>query len=802
MQISRSQSELDAIVAEALRTTQMPVGILTFLGGEGETVVSSRGWNISTLAAGFGFASRIADATDIVVIGDATRDPRFAAHPFVTGHPNIRFVAGAPVMDGGRMVGALCVFDRHPRQLATDQVVALRLLARQVSRELEVDRKVGELEERFREFFEQTDDLVMSINSHGLLVHFNQTVSNTLGLTPEQLQRQPLEAFVDERSREEFRRSLARVFECGEPQVIETVFVTSSGRRITVEGSFRPRLLDGTAVIVRVIFRDISDRKAFEADLGNARDAALEAGRLKSQFLTNVSHEIRTPMNGIVGMIDLLAATSLTAEQRDFASQARESAEQLLSIVNNILYVSNVEAAGLAATNVDFDLYRTLGRVVEVMKVAALGKDVDVAFEYDPAIPAVLRGQQSKIRQIITNLLENAVKFTESGTVRLRVSQQTETETHRVIRFEVRDTGIGIADEDRLLLFERFSQVEGATTRRYQGTGLGLATARHLVETLGGLIDVDSTPGKGSTFWFSIPFPKQVHGRNPIASSDLDFKGKRVLLLDRVPTNAKVVRHYLQDVWQMRVEVAASMAEAQRVLQIAALADPVRVVLYDAAADTDVLAFARAIRTNPAFAATSLVFLAGSTDVVNRTQLRDAGISAYVAKPAGQNELFDAMAVALAHDAIPMARAVEQPVQDRPKAAPLTPAQRKNIRVLLAEDNFLNAKLTMQQLQKLGYEADSVPNGQEAIEAAEKKAYDVILMDCQMPIVDGYQATMELRRRERERDGRRLHIIAMTANALSGDREKCLAAGMDDYLSKPTRGEDLDAALASAVTPR
>ena len=773
----------------------MPVGILTFLGPEGEKVVSSRGWNVSTLASGFGFASRMADATDVVVIVDTARDARFAAHPFVTGHPGIRFFAGAPVMDGGRMVGALCVVDRHPRQLATDQVVALRLLARQVSREMEVNRQIGELEERFREFFEQTDDLVMSINSHGMLVHFNQTVPNTLGFTPEELQRHALETFVDEHSREEFRRSLARVFECGEPHVIETVFVTASGRRITLEGSLRPRLLDGAAVMVRVIFRDISDRKAFEAELGNARDAALEAGRLKTQFLTNVSHEIRTPMNGIAGMIDLLAATPLTAEQRDFASQARESAEQLLSIVNNILHVSNVEAAGLAATNVDFDLYRTLDRVVEVMKVAALGKDLDVAFEYDPAIPAVLRGQQSKVRQIITNLLENAVKFTESGSVRLRVSQQTETETHRVIRFEVRDTGIGIAEEDRLLLFERFSQIEGATTRRYQGTGLGLATARHLVETLGGLIDVDSTPGKGSTFWFSIPFPKQAHGRNPIASSDLEFKGKRVLLLDRVPTNAKVVRHYLQDVWQMRVDVAATAAEAHRVIQSAAAVDPVRVLLFDAAGDTDVLTFAREIRSNPAFAATSLVFLAGSSDVINRAQLRDAGISAYVAKPAGQNELFDAMAVALAQDAIPMARAVEQPAQSRPKPAPLSAAQRKAIRVLLAEDNFLNAKLTMQQLQKLGYEADSVPNGQEAIEAAEKNHYDVILMDCQMPVVDGYQATMELRRRERERGGRRHRIIAMTANALSGDREKCLAAGMDDYLSKPTRGEDLDAAL-------
>ena len=227
-------------------------------------------------------------------------------------------------------------------------------------------------------------------------------------------------------------------------------------------------------------------------------------------------------MNGIVGMIDLLLSTPVTVEQQDFAHQARSSAEQLLAIVNNILYVSSVEAGSLSATAVDFDLNRMLQRVIEVMKIAALGKDIDIELVYDPKLSAVVRGNQPRLRQVITNLMDNAVKFTEEGSVKLRVSFEKETDTHRVVRFEIRDTGIGIAQEDRLLLFEKFSQVEASSTRRYQGVGLGLATARQLVETMGGLIDVESSPGYGSTFWFSVPFPKQAL-RRPIVSSDLEL---------------------------------------------------------------------------------------------------------------------------------------------------------------------------------------------------------------------------------------------------------------------------------------
>jgi PAS domain S-box-containing protein len=763
----------------------VPVAWIGFITDDGEEIVAAAGSKPRHLPKDASFAMRIADASGIVVVPDTTADPRFASHPMVAGAPLIRFYAGVPLVDAhGAFVGALSVLDRVPRTLSEEQAALLRSLAREASREIAHRQELSEANDRFRDFFEQTSDLVLSLGSDGALLHANEVAHTALGIS----RGTPLVQAVDPERREELRDALARVFEAGQPERVETVFVTPSGNRITLEGWLRPKVMDGRTVLARVVFRDVTDRKQFESELGNARDAALDAARAKTQFLTNVSHEIRTPMNGIVGMVDLLLATPLDAEQQDFAHQARASAEQLLSIVNNILYVSNLQAGSLAAHRVDFDLYRTLQRIVEVMKIAALGKDLDVDFHYDSTLPPVFRGNQSKLRQVVSNLMENAIKFTDSGRVVLSVSLQTETDTHRVVRFEVRDTGIGIDDEDRIALFERFSQVEATSTRRFGGVGLGLATARHLVETMGGLIDVDSVPSRGSTFWFTVPFLKEARDRRPIVSSDLDLKGKRVLLVDPIPTSRRIARHYLETTWEMQVALADSEDEALKLLRD----ETFRLVVFGG---DDPLAFARAVPGG-----TSVVALVTAGAAVNEEEMRAAGIDAYTTKPVGQRELFDAMAIALARDAIPFARPASPQPRSITKPVPVLSLEaRRNVRVLLVEDNFLNMKLTMSQLQKLGFEADSVANGQEALAALNGDEYSVVLMDCQMPILDGYQATAELRRRE-QRGARRRHIIAMTANALEGDREKCLAAGMDDYLAKPTRAEELEKALAKAAS--
>jgi PAS domain S-box-containing protein len=783
---------MELLSSDAARALRVPVAWVGLLREDAEEIVAASGTAARRVARDASFAARIEHADDVIVVADASRDPRFASHPLVAGTPHVRFYAGAPLFDAEqRFAGALSVLDRSARTLSDEQVTILRVLAREGTRELQRREELLEANARFRDFFEQTSDLILSLGSDGMVLHANEAAQTTLGIT----RGGSLLQVAEPERRDELRTALRAVFEHATPQRVETVFLSPAGTRVTLEGWLRPKEMDGRTALARVIFHDVTDRKQFEAELGNARDAALEAARTKTRFLANVSHEIRTPMNGIAGMIDLLLSTKLDAEQQDYAFQARASAEQLLSIINNILYVSNLEAGSLSAALVDFDLYRTLQRIVEVMKVAALGKDLDVGLIFDPNLPAVFRGNLSKLRQVVSNLMDNAIKFTEQGAVVLSVSLQTETDTHRVVRFEVRDTGIGIADEDRMLLFERFSQVEASSTRAYGGVGLGLATAKHLVETMGGLIDVDSAPGRGSSFWFTIPFPKVTRDRRPVASSDLDLKGKRVLLFDPHPTSHKVVRHYLETTWEMRVEDAPSGAAMLSMLRDAAPSDPFRVAIFDVPADMDALAFARAVRADAAIAGTSLVQLAITGATMNEEELRAAGINAYTTKPVGQRELFDALAIALAHDAIALARPVARRRDTRPVPAFVPPEARKSIRVLLVEDNFLNMKLTMSQLQKLGYDADSVANGKEALEALESDRYDIVLMDCQMPIVDGYQATAELRRRE-NRGAKRRHIIAMTANALEGDREKCLAAGMDDYLAKPTSHDELEKALA------
>jgi PAS domain S-box-containing protein len=730
--ISEHDAELHALTAEAAHVCNAPVALLGFLDDDRERIKAWTGWNIDELPLVSSFAAQFTEARDVIVVSDASGGGPFADHPFVTNAPNVRFIAGAPLIDSsGHFIGAMTVLDRVPHHLQPIHTQMLRMLGRQVVHVIEsradriahheemsnVRESLEESEARFRDLFEQTDDLIMSIAADGRMLHANQTTLNALGIANEELSRVEILRIVDPDERESFRRTWDRVFAKGEPQRIETVFVVAGGRRMTVEGALRPRVIEGRAVMARVIFRDVTDRKQFETDLANARDAALEAARLKTQFLTNVSHEIRTPMNGIIGMIDLLLATRLAEEQADFAHQCKASADQLLSIVNNILYVSNVEAGRLSTSSADFDLYRLLARVVEVTKVGALGKDINVAYSYDESVPAVVYGNQGRIRQIVTNLMENAVKFTMQGSISLHVTKQTETATHDVFRFEVRDTGIGISEEDRLLLFERFSQVEGSSTRRFQGVGLGLAAARQLVDMMGGVIDVESSPGIGSTFWFSIPFARQSADRKPIISSDLDFKGKRVLLVDQTATSRRVTRHYLEERWQMRVDVTQTAAETIAALRReAASGDPFRAVIFDSMPDLDPIAFAKDVRSDAAIGSVRLLHTVSGT--ARETELREAGVNAIVSKPPGPGELFDGLTIAFASEALPLARSAlsQQSRLDDPVPV-VTSEMRNGIRVLLAEDNFLNRKLTMSQVEKMGYRVDAVANGKEAVEA-------------------------------------------------------------------------------------
>ncbi len=674
-----------------------------------------------------------------------------------------------------------------PRRGHGGAVVAVDVLALDVSDEQQALDQARRGERRLRIIMDQIPVTVSYIDAEMNYRYINRAQEQWLGKTDAEIAGRSVREVVGDRVWTDIEPRLSQAMR-GEQVPLERQRVDRNGNTVWHSGRHVPDIAeDGTVVGAYTVFFDITQRALAEQqllqrehELVAAKEAAENANRAKSEFLANMSHEIRTPMNGVLGLAELLLETPLDAQQRPFVETVRSSGETLMSIINDILDFSKIEAGKLETEQLDFDLYQAVEDVVQLLAPRAHAKNLEIACRIDERLPSAVRGDPFRLRQVLTNLIGNSVKFTDHGEVLVDVQYQDAN----TLRFAVHDTGIGIDDDTRLRLFRAFEQADGSTTRRFGGTGLGLAICRSLVELMGGTIGVESTAGEGSTFWFTLPL--QAAASLPAVPNPGALAQRNVLVVDDNATNREILEHHVA-AGGMRSASAGDGIEALAALRRALdEGDPFEIAVIDMKMPRmDGLQLAAAMRADPVLSRVQLVLVTSLHSPDELTRARKAGIGAYLSKPVKRMELF---------------RALAQTMGDAPgDAAPAgykSAAPRIRARVLLAEDNGVNQVVARNMLKALGCEHHIVPNGEEALLALEREHYDIVLMDCQMPVMDGYAATRAIREREARLGLPRLPVVALTANALVGDAEACLASGMDDHLAKPYTRKQLGSKLA------
>ena len=680
--------------------------------------------------------------------------------------------------------------------IVTLVVLGLAVLTSVVDRQYSAQAsQLASTEQRYRLLFERSLAGVYRITLDGRILDCNDACARILGYASRANLLENTVAATNYSNPDDLSQFISRLRSEGSLTNFERRLLRRDGQPVWVleNANLLPASATSPEGIEGTVF-DITERKRAEAELQQAKNAAEAASKAKSEFLANMSHEIRTPMNGIIGMTELALETELNSEQREYLGMVKVSADSLLTVINDILDFSKIEAGKLDLDATSFTLRDHLEETARTLAVSASAKGLELVCDIRSDVPNEVIGDPTRLRQVIVNLIGNAIKFTDRGEVVLHVEKENQTGEGITLHFAIQDSGIGISKDKQKLIFEAFAQADSSSRRKYGGTGLGLTISSRLVQMMGGRIWVESEPGEGSTFHFTAGFhlPQTATTRKE-RDSVVTLDGIHVLVVDDNPTNRRILERTLTQ-WGMRPTLADSGWTALAALKKArASADPVSLLLLDAQMPgMDGFAVASKIQEDPDLQSSTVMMLTSGGQRGDAIRCREAGISAYLTKPVRQIELREAMLKVLG---MKNEKAEDHKLVTRHSMR----EARRQLKVLLVEDNAINRELAVRLLKKRGHTVSVAGNGKEALSAIESEPFEVVLMDVQMPEMDGFEATAEIRRREAA-SGKHLPIVAMTAHAMKGDRERCLAAGMDAYISKPIQFDELIEVTESLVS--